>query len=666
MAWFIVPFCFGIVSVISFSLISYYGNRKTCPWYVKLAAFVSWTFPLSIMFLVPFDISSTLCQGHQDRNCEQSFAYLSESVLRGLWRTVYWTMFCLTWFAIPLMQSYVLSGGFTFRQKFRGSVKSNLVYYGILGSVGFVALIYIVSSGRVRKWEELRAFIMAAANSWGMVLVMLFMGHGLVEIPRNLWKCGNRRRALRIAEVKATELKDNSYDANLELQEVMRAINWVNHEVQRNSELRPYVDQIIEKCPSALQTTDAEMHGYSSREINLKYLNNLHRQVIRAVRQSNRCASQWEFHLKRAFLLQDILENESSSDKRFHSTVRPLTNGSHDDFKRTLMWWWYIRLQPSLCRILSIVTAILSISLVWSEITFMSTKPVLSIFGLVSRAAENTQGVLEWISFFTIAYMCICAYTSLFKLKIFNLYALVPNQNTNEGSLLFFGGYLCRLTYPLCYNYLNITHRRDTVFSKFMGIINLTPLLGEQFNNWVPLLILLPVLITLFNIHGRVLGAFSVGSYFEDDEGDLGSADMEEGRQLILEARSAVERKLQRGEQRTSLDGRRVESRAAPSHQRPTAAPSRTSASPREGVVNRFLKSITSWTRRPSNRGEHFSRLSTSNPDSSEPDDIRLSFEDDDEDCLLLDRDTTSPDQSRDSPTRGDSRRGRAPPRNFW
>ncbi|ORX89968.1 LMBR1-domain-containing protein [Basidiobolus meristosporus CBS 931.73] len=394
-----------------------------------------------------------------------------------------------------------------------------------------------------------------------MLLVILFMGHGLVEVPRGLWRSADRRRALRVAEVKAVELKDNLYDAEIELQEAVATVSRVSYKVRPSSELRSYVDQIIEKCPLVSSGQNIETnHARLPREITLRYLNNLHRQIIRVTRQKERYESQWRYHLKRVFLLQDILENESSSDKRFHSTVKPLSNGRYADLERILMWWWYIRLQPLLSRLLAIAATLMSVSLIWSEITFMSKEPVLSIFGIIYQAAGNAYGTSEWISFLTIAYMCTCVYTSLFKLKIFNLYALVPNHNTNENSLLFFGAYLCRLTYPLCYNYLNlISHEQVAVFSQFMGKINLVPLLGHQFNDWVPLLILFPVLVTFFNIHGRVLGAFNIGEYFEEDEEGSDSADTEEGRLLILDARSALERKIQGSDRGVLFDGRDVE-----------------------------------------------------------------------------------------------------------
>lgn len=62
------------------------------------------------------------------------------------------------------------------------------------------------------------------------------------------------------------------------------------------------------------------------------------------------------------------------------------------------------------------------------------------------------------MSFFL--YMCLCAYSTMFKVRFFD-YRLVPEHHTDEGSILFVGAYLCRLTFPLCYNFLNMASEED-------------------------------------------------------------------------------------------------------------------------------------------------------------------------------------------------------------
>lgn len=74
-----------------------------------------------------------------------------------------------------------------------------------------------------------------------------------------------------------------------------------------------------------------------------------------------------------------------------------------------------------------------------------------------------------------ILYMCVCTYSTLFKLKILDFYQMVPEHHTDEATLLFVGGYLwyiisyidsSRLTFPLCYNFLNMISLADVPVEK--------------------------------------------------------------------------------------------------------------------------------------------------------------------------------------------------------
>lgn len=54
-----------------------------------------------------------------------------------------------------------------------------------------------------------------------------------------------------------------------------------------------------------------------------------------------------------------------------------------------------------------------------------------------------------------------------------------------------------------------------------MGILDLVPFLGDRFNRWTPLLILVPSLLTFFRVSDRITRAFGCGDYsYDDDDGD--------------------------------------------------------------------------------------------------------------------------------------------------
>jgi hypothetical protein len=98
-----------------------------------------------------------------------------------------------------------------------------------------------------------------------------------------------------------------------------------------------------------------------------------------------------------------------------------------------------------------------------------------------------------------------------------------------------------RLTFPLCYNFLNLlTDQDDTMFVAIMGKVDLLPLLGG-FQVYVPLSIGVICLFTFFHFHSRLLAACGVGDFFTGDERTEGPIVME-GKGYIDQARAAEER----------------------------------------------------------------------------------------------------------------------------
>jgi hypothetical protein len=71
-----------------------------------------------------------------------------------------------------------------------------------------------------------------------------------------------------------------------------------------------------------------------------------------------------------------------------------------------------------------------------------------------------------------------------------------------------------------------------------MGKIDMVPLLGD-FNYYMPYVILVPTLITLFNVFAKMFAICSISDNFfdnDDDEGGIGG-DLEEGIQVLKDGK---------------------------------------------------------------------------------------------------------------------------------
>ncbi|KAJ2234077.1 hypothetical protein IWW45_003681 [Coemansia sp. RSA 485] len=557
--------CGAACLVAILRLLHTYGDRKRCAWYVQLAAVTSWFLPFTIVFILPFDFSSTLYR-KCEFDCDEPMGYISSDFTRRLWLILYWFMYMLTWTVLPIMMSYVDSGAFTFKDRLRESAWSNLRFYGISAVAGLLLVGYIALTRRIAG-PDLVAFMMALANFWGLFLVITFMGFGLVSIPRKLWFRGDLALELSKIEGRAMAYKDKAYDSALELADIVREANLVSARVSHSDDLRPCVDQIMLCCPrldannsssSRLPTQNATLSGRIPAEITEPYLATLHNRIKKAVLKEERDRWRWNRSARRAFFLQDAIYSRGNPRRQLDSNLRPWSQWGMAT--RAAAWWWYIALRPLVYRVLAVAAAVLSVVIIWSELTFNLASSHFSLVHHLLRSMGLSYFAIELTSIVVIAYMCVCAYSSVMKLRIFNIYSLESHHHTNERSLLFCGAYLCRLMFPLCYNFLNMAGSVDvssadeiTEFSKFMDQIDLVPILGEQSNRAIPVLIMVPATLAFFNVHGRVMEYFSInrvtpsvraGSDDDGEDTELGPLCLphEEGRSLLLEARRAAER----------------------------------------------------------------------------------------------------------------------------
>ncbi|RKP11094.1 LMBR1-like membrane protein-domain-containing protein [Thamnocephalis sphaerospora] len=600
-----------------------YTRDVRLPYWALTVAAISWLVAFAVVALLPLDLSSQQeppelhhgtgnatedqlgDDGHAGidsglATCRKPAVYLPESTLWGLWRGMYWTTFFLNWYGllelargvslsltmvlnrmiIPVLQGFLQSGQFLFRRRLRNAFKGHAIYFGAYALIGLIAIIYVLSVRRFADWHSFVAFVMGAANSWGLLLVLLFMGHGLVAVPRTLWRAANANRRWRQVTKRAVGLHDAYEEAEAELVDTLATVAATADAIPTQHRYRWMVDELLDKCP--MYMIGEHQRSSVPRSITEKHITLLHRRYKRAQRIYDRQACKWDRLLKEAFELQDELENRGNTDRRYQQAALP------HSADLSVQWWWRIKFRPILLRLLSIVCAVLSITLLWSELTLQWSQPMLSIYGLALRWANRSYGLTELVSILSLAYMCLCAYTSLLRIRIFNLYALVPHRS-DAGSLLFMGSYLCKLTYvamvammrkrmlmsflattvsvPLCYNYLNlVVAQDDAIFSQFMGLMDLVPFLGDQFNRWTPLLILIPFLMTFFRVSDRFMRTLGLGDYASaDDDSDNGQSieietggetetggvhaswlhgDSEEGRRLILEARREAVRAI--------------------------------------------------------------------------------------------------------------------------
>ena len=114
-------------------------------------------------------------------------------------------------------------------------------------------------------------------------------------------------------------------------------------------------------------------------------------------------------------------------------------------------------------------------------------------------------------------------------MKIYNVYYLAPNKQTDEYSLSFSGMLVCRLAAPLCLNYLCLVNkdshfikhdsrRLETSFTSIMGHLDLIPIVNSGLNIFLPLCISAICLAIYCDFGVHVLHYLGYEQFIENDE----------------------------------------------------------------------------------------------------------------------------------------------------
>lgn len=392
--------------------------------------------------------------------CEKPWSYIPTNVLLTLWHFTYWTSQVLTWIILPLFQSYSMSGEFTTLRKLKSSLIENVKYYCFFGVLFVLFLIYYSSKERP-TFEGLKVFCITASNTFGLFLLVVLMGYGLVEIPRT---CLNNHRfdykqKLEVLYFKIAKMSGEKCEAIGNLDDYLEEIRSLYiYALSTNSIYTSRLNKIISKCPDSFQD---EMYSISNvnssqnlnSELNEPKLINLNAKIKKVVQQSHRTEVQYRLLVDEAIEVENLSKNYSFDSNNFNSVETWL-------YKKFPQWRsFFHRNNITYNKVFFLITgyilAFLSVIIVWSEFTFFIKSSPISIFALIVKLLHykylwievrpcnsfyfSKFSFLKLFSMLSIAYMCTCCYYTIFKIRIFNYYYLAKHHQTDEYSLIFCG-----------------------------------------------------------------------------------------------------------------------------------------------------------------------------------------------------------------------------------
>lgn len=573
------------ISLVVLLIIRYYVPLRSTPAYLLVPVFFALWLPACIVILLPVDLASS---ARTDDEATRGI-WLPDRLLLIWWRITYWLTFTLTWFILPILAEYSDSGYREPRDKIMYSLRSNAQYHLMVFGSGIFGITYVFVFYGVSV-DSLKSLVMALAYCWGLALAIYLMGHGLVAIPRRLFRNASVSGRLRRIQSHAPRVYESLEDAEATLEDLEAQVFELAK--RKTGSAARFQDWIADLVDLANLPESQPRHAPPRRPppggdddsssrliptvITSKYLADLTRRLVRAKHARIRYLNEWDRLLRAAVQTQAILDSAASKRLDFGDASSPqhnthnlrdrLAHGLLTPYTRYLLHYHAI---PYLSLLSAAFLSLCSASIVWSEL-LKAAFPSLSVIRLtVVHHWTGSSGQVgfagQLIAALWLLYMCAAALTSITEVKVWRGRALV-RRNTAHESAFWYASQVARLSVPLSFNFVTFLSPRvyeQTVFYRFLGAFIRGTQAGTWFDYLFPVLILVPVLATLFGLYGRVrrmfgFGALDVGEEEEDESnGDeeavarrsaYGTGSWREGRDLI-------ERELNG----TSLRGRRAE-----------------------------------------------------------------------------------------------------------
>lgn len=439
------------------------------------------------------------------------------------------------------------------------SLRANAQYQAMIFGAGILGMIYVFVTEAASP-GNLKATVMAMAYCWGLVLALYLMGHGLVAIPRRLFRNASISGRLRRIQASAAKVHEKMEEAIQNLEDLEAQVaELAGRKTGSANTFKDWIEELADEShlpeirPRTLTRRMSAPQVSVPSVITERYLAELSRKVTRARHSRARYLDEWDHLLQDAVKVQAVLD--SAGSRRLEIGKASPDAPSWDQitiftpYTRYLYNYYFL---PYLRICIGIFLSLASFCIVWSEV-IKSINPLLSIIAVtVVHHPTSERGQIGFagqvIAALWILYMCVAALTSLTEVKVWRGRALVK-RNTHGESAMWYAMQVAKLSVPLSFNFLTFLAPDvydTTVFYQFLGkLIKLTSL-GEWFDWLFPTFILIPVCATLFNLYGKVKSCIGYGGVIDDEEEDetgYGTGSWREGRDLIqreLEGHSSL------------------------------------------------------------------------------------------------------------------------------
>ena len=258
-------------------------------------------------------------------------------------------------------------------------------------------------------------------------------------------------------------------------------------------------------CKLKLFDKMKDMERFDTRDIIA-----LNHQVRKSVRHLWLVDQLWSDTVDEGFALEAELDesNESGTD----TVSSPEEQAGGDDLASQLMarvprpsaermTWWRRRVRPRFLFVSSILLGLLSVLLLWSELTIvfqLASGTELSPFHYMIDGLQSVAVLQQILTLALILYLFVCTAYTVFKVRVSSLYYCGPHH-TDTNSLVYNATVLLRVSIALAYNFSMLLGIQPESLQSLIGAIQEIPFFGGSFNRIFP--VVMAVWAALIAVH---------------------------------------------------------------------------------------------------------------------------------------------------------------------
>ena len=525
-----------VVALLS-AYIMHYFKSPMVSFDVAFTVYIAWVLGFSGVLFLPYDLSFALVHDVQSYR------------LSVVWKSIYWGTFFLAWIILPFQMEFHSSGSFNFAGKALDALKMNCLVAFLAIGAGLIFLIYMMVYGH-GTFNHVIGFMMAAGNTYGLLLIVLLMGNGLVALPRRLWQISDygkeQIRYFLLASTVEADYHEARYDledCEAEVSRLYEAATDRRAVVKCSEECFGYIAVIRDRAinfefserSTSLKHSGSDTDGGAIQDrdvsslLTKSNLSSLHAKLSRIQRKVKATERRWKSLVQDCKNLEALMQGQPLEADDVWCKMGVSTSTATSLAENSCLRWfnntcasmyqfWMTKCFQTTCRVLSVCCSVASCIILWSEMLMASNlrSPLGGIMDAYQGKGDYVV-VIQSIAFLALFYMSVCTYWSLFQINLGWQYRLAGPQLSSYPSLVFNAQYFSRLQFSLGFNFLMTLNTKSsdlTAFSGLMSNIAIVPLFGTSFTVYTPIIMIIIALMTLFNVYSRVLRIFG----FESEE----------------------------------------------------------------------------------------------------------------------------------------------------